>query len=148
MVASLQNLGPEPLEKGFTPSKFKKLLKGKRGRIKPLLMDQTFIAGIGNIYSQEALFLAGIHPKRSPSSLVDKEIESLYNNLLSVLQEAISYGGSSVDTYVDLNGKKGDYESYLKVYGREGKNCSRCGAVIERVKMAGRGTYFCPCCQK
>ncbi len=148
MVASLQNLGPEPLEKDFTVNRFKELLKGKRGRIKPLLMDQTFIAGIGNIYAQEALFLAGIHPKRSPSSLIDKEIESLYNNLLSVLQEAISYGGSSVDAYVDLNGKKGSYESHLRVYGRAGKDCSRCGAVIERVKMAGRGTYFCPHCQK
>jgi len=148
MVASLQNLGPEPLEKDFTVNKFKELLSGKRGKIKPLLMNQTFIAGIGNIYSQEALFLTGIHPKRSPSSLIDKEIEGLYNNLLNILKEAISSRGSSIDAYVDLNGKKGDYESHLRVYGRAGKNCPRCGAVIERVKIAGRGTYFCPRCQK
>ena len=148
MIPSLESLGPEPLEKNFTVDKFKELLSGKRGKIKPLLMNQTFIAGIGNIYSQEALFLTGIHPKRSPSSLIDKEIEGLYNNLLSILQEAISSRGSSVDAYVDLNGKKGDYESHLRVYGRAGKSCPRCGAVIERVKIAGRGTYLCPRCQK
>lgn len=148
MVPFLQNLGPEPLEDDFTLDKFKTLLKGKKGKIKPLLMDQTFIAGIGNIYSQEALFLAGIHPKRNSNTLVDREIKDLYSNLLAVLREAISYRGSSVDAYVDLNGKKGDYESHLRVYGRQGKACPRCGAVIEKIKISGRGTCFCPVCQK
>lgn len=144
----LKSLGPEPLENDFTLDRFRELLKGKKGRIKSLLMDQAFIAGVGNIYSQEALFLAGIHPERNTSMLIDREIKSLYGNLLAVLREALSYGGSSVDTYVNLNGKKGDYESYLRVYGRKGKDCPRCGAVIRKIKVSGRGTCFCPVCQK
>jgi len=148
MIPSLENLGPEPLEDDFTLDRFRELLKGKKGNIKALLMDQTFIAGIGNIYSQEALFLAGIHPKRDTTTLIDREIKDLYNNLLATLREAISYRGSSVDTYVDLNGEKGDYESHLRVYGRQGKGCFRCGAVIEKIKINGRGTCFCPVCQK
>jgi len=148
MVPFLQNLGPEPLEDDFTLDKFRILLKGRKGNIKALLMDQTFIAGIGNIYSQEALFLAGIHPKRDTTTLIDREIKDLYNNLLATLREAISYRGSSVDAYVDLNGEKGDYESHLRVYGRQGKGCFRCGAVIEKIKINGRGTCFCPVCQK
>lgn len=144
----LKSLGPEPLENDFTLARFRELLKGKRGKIKSLLMDQTFIVGVGNIYSQEALFLSGIHPERNASMLIDSEVESLHNNLLAVLQEASSHGGSSVNTYVDLNGKKGSYESHLKVYGRQKKNCSRCGAVIRKIKVNGRGTCFCPVCQK
>lgn len=144
----LKSLGPEPLENDFTLARFRGLLKGKKGKIKSLLMEQTFIAGIGNIYSQEALFLSGIHPERNASILIDREIESLYNNLLAVLREALSYRGSSIDAYVDLNGKKGSYESHLRVYGRQKKNCPRCGAVIRKIKVSGRGTCFCPVCQK
>jgi len=148
VVPTLANLGPEPLGRGFTQEKFKQLLKDKKGKIKSLLMDQTFIAGVGNIYAQEALFLSGIHPTRSPSLLLDQEIERLYHNLLNVLKEAISYRGSSVDTYVDLEGREGNYEPRLRVYGRGGMNCLRCGQVIERMEVGGRGTYFCPRCQK
>ncbi|MBA7662033.1 Formamidopyrimidine-DNA glycosylase [subsurface metagenome] len=144
----LKSLGPEPLKNDFTLDRFRELLKGKKGRIKSLLMDQAFIAGVGNIYSQEALFLSGIHPERNASMLIDREVESLYNNLLAVLREALSYGGSSIDAYVDLSGKKGSYESHLRVYGRKGKDCSRCGAVIRKIKVSGRGTCFCPVCQK
>jgi len=147
-VPALANLGPEPLEKDFTLEKFKQLLKGKKGKIKSLLMDQTFIAGVGNVYAQEALFLSGIHPTRSPSLLLDQEIERLYHNLLNVLKEAVSYRGSSVDTYVDLDGREGNYEPLLRVYGRGGSNCLRCRRVIERMEVGGRGTYFCPRCQK
>ena len=146
-IPTLDNLGPEPLEESFTVAKFRELLKGKRGKIKSLLMDQEFIAGVGNIYSQEALFLSQIHPERSPSSLAEEEIEKLYKNLRQILKEAISYRGSSVDAYVDLEGKKGNFESQLKVYGREGKACSKCGATIKRIDISGRGTYFCPNCQ-
>jgi len=147
-IPALADLGPEPLGDEFTVEKFKKLLKGRKGKIKPLLMDQSFIAGIGNVYSQEALFLAGIHPERNPSKLVDEEIEKLYNNLRKILREAISYRGSSVDTYVDLEGRKGNYEQHLNVYGREGQSCPRCGAIIRRITISGRGTYFCPRCQR
>ena len=148
VVSALASLGPEPLKKEFTQEKFKQLLKGKKGKIKSVLMDQTFIAGVGNVYAQEALFLSGIHPTRSPSLLLDQEIGKLYHSLLNVLREAISYRGSSVDTYVDLDGREGNYEPRLGVYGRAGSNCLRCGAVIERMEVGGRGTYFCPRCQK
>jgi formamidopyrimidine-DNA glycosylase len=111
------------------------------------LMDQKFMAGIGNIYSQEALFLSQIHPERIPSSLANEEIEKLYKNLQQILKKAISYRGSSVDAYVDLEGKKGNFEPQLKVYGREGKPCFKCGATIKRIEVSGRGTYFCPNCQ-
>jgi len=147
-VPALANMGPEPLGRSFTLEKFKQLLKGKKGKIKSLLMDQTFIAGIGNIYAQEALFLSGIHPTRSPSLLLDQEIERLYHNLLNVLKEAVSYRGSSVNTYVDLDGIEGNYEPRLRVYRRAGSNCLRCRQVIERMEVGGRGTYFCPRCQK
>jgi len=147
-VPFLENLGPEPLENDFTLDKLGELLKGKKGKIKVLLMDQTFIAGIGNIYSQEALFLAGIHPAKNPSTFIDSEIEALHNSLMAVLREAISFGGSSVDAYVKSDGKKGDYESHLKVYGREGESCFVCGTTIEKIKMSGRGTCYCPLCQK
>lgn len=147
-VPALDNLGPEPLTEDFTVVKFRDLLKGKRGKIKSLLMDQKFIAGIGNIYSQEALFLSQIHPERSPSSLADEEIEKLYKNLRQILKKAISYRGSSVDTYVDLEGTKGNFESQLKVYGRGGKACFECGETIQRIDISGRGTYFCPNCQR
>jgi len=148
-IPSLGSLGLEPLEDVFSLERFRDILrKKKRGKIKPLLMDQSLIAGIGNVYSQEALFLAGIHPERNPSELLDEEIRSLYNSLRKVLQEAIRYRGSSVDNYVDLEGKKGSYEQHLNVYGREGQSCPRCGAKIRRITLAGRGTYFCPNCQK
>jgi len=148
LIPSLANLGPEPLEDEFTLEKFKELVKGARGKIKSLLMDQSFIAGIGNVYSQEALFLAGIHPERKSSKLFDEEIRSLYNNLRKILQEAIYHRGSSVNNYVDLAGKKGNYEPHLNIYGREGQSCPRCGANIRRITISGRGTYFCPKCQK
>jgi len=147
-VPSLQSIGPEPLDPDFTLNKFENLLKGKKGRIKPLLMDQSFIAGIGNIYSQEALFRARIHPERNSSQLKKEEIKSLYKNLLSILREAISYRGSSVDTYVNLQGEKGEFEPYLQVYGKKGKSCKRCANPIVKKKIGGRGTYFCSKCQK
>ncbi len=146
-IPSLQNIGPEPLDPDFTLHKFENLLKKRRGKIKPLLMDQSFIAGIGNIYSQEALFRAGIHPEKNSSQLKKEEIERLYKNLSAILREAISYRGSSVNTYVDLQGEKGKFNFHLKVYGREGKSCKRCGNPIVKKKIGGRGTYFCPQCQ-
>ncbi|MCD6318313.1 DNA-formamidopyrimidine glycosylase [Candidatus Aerophobetes bacterium] len=147
-IPSLRDIGPEPLDPDFTLNKFENILRGKRGKIKPLLMNQSFIAGIGNVYSQEALFRARIHPERNSSQLKKEEVESLYKNLLSILREAISYRGSSVDAYVDLQGEKGKFESHLQVYGRKGKSCERCGKPIVRKMVGGRGTYFCPNCQK
>jgi formamidopyrimidine-DNA glycosylase len=144
-----ENFGPEPLEKEFTLEKFKELLAKKpRQKIKPLLMDQTFIAGVGNVYAQEACWRAKILPTRIVKTLKEKEIEDLYHYLIKILKESIKYRGSSVDAYVDAEGKMGEYVSRLKVYDRENKKCYRCGVKIKKITLAGRGTYFCPNCQK
>ena len=142
----IQTLGPEPFD--ITLGQFKDMLKPKKTKIKPLLLDQTFISGIGNLYAAEVLFRSGIDPQRSAQSLNDKEKESLFNEIKKVLQEAIHHGGSSVDNYVRLSGKPGGYAAYHKVYGREGKPCLVCKSAIKRISLGGRGTYFCPKCQK
>jgi len=147
-IPAIKNMGPEPLSPDFNPGKLKQILGGKRGKIKPLLMDQSVIAGIGNIYSQEALYRAGIHPEREVSKLTEKEIEAIHRSLVDVLKEAIKYRGSSVDAYLDLNGKEGNYVPHLKIYGREGQICPRCGSSIKKKRVGGRGTYFCSRCQK
>jgi len=144
-----EGFGPEPLEKGFTLKKFKELLvKKPRQKIKPLLMDQTFIAGVGNVYAQEACWGAKILPTRLVKTLKEKEIEDLYHYLIKILKESIKYRGSSVNDYVDIEGKQGGYLPKLKVYDREGEKCFRCGVKIKKMTLAGRGTYFCPDCQK
>jgi len=142
----IRNLGPEP--KDLTLNKFKDMLAVKKTKIKPLLMDQKFISGIGNLYAAEILFRAKINPERKASELLNREKELLFNSMQDILAEAISYGGSSVDDYVRVSGEKGKYIKYHKVYGREGKPCFACKALIKRNVLGGRGTYFCPKCQK
>lgn len=142
----VKELGPEPFD--LNVDKFKQLLVNKNTKIKPLLMDQTFIAGVGNLYAAEALFRAKIHPERPASSLSEKEKESLFKETTAVLNEAIKYKGSSVDQYIQLSGKPGDYIKYHKVYGREGQACFVCKTPIKRITLGSRGTYFCPKCQK
>jgi formamidopyrimidine-DNA glycosylase len=142
----IQGLGPEPFD--LTVDKFKEMLTYKKTKIKPLLMDQTFISGIGNLYAAEALFRAKIHPERPAASLSDKEKELLFKEIKETLSEAIKYKGSSVDQYVQLSGDPGDYARYHKVYGREGKPCLVCKTAVKRISLGGRGTYFCPKCQK
>ena len=144
-----EKFGPEPLEKGFTLKLFKNLLEQKKiSKIKPLLMDQTFIAGIGNIYAAEACFYAGIKPTRPAGSLKLEQIKKLHEGIKKILKEAIRKKGSSVNAYVDTHGRKGKYVPFLKVYDRKGEKCVRCGAKIKMIKLAGRGAYFCPKCQK
>lgn len=142
----IKELGPEPFD--LTVEKFKEMLVLKKTKIKPLLMDQTFISGIGNLYAAEALFRAKIHPARPAASLSDKEKEALFKELKDTLNEAIHYKGSSIDQYVRLSGASGDYVKYHKVYGREAKPCAVCKTPIKRISLGGRGTYFCPKCQK
>lgn len=144
----VQELGIEPLEKEFTAQKFKEMLGDKKTKVKPLLMDQTFIGGIGNLYAQEALFLAGILPTRPANKLKDEEVKRLHRAIQKVLQDAIQYRGSSVDEYVNGRGKKGDYHLRLKVYGRQGRPCVKCKSSIKKISLGGRGTCFCPKCQK
>lgn len=144
-----EKFGPEPLSKEFTLELFKELLNKKKvSKIKPLLMDQTFIAGVGNLYAAEVCFYAGVRPTRPAGLIKQEETKKLYDGIKKILKEAIKRQGSSVDTYVDIHGKKGGYIPFLKVYGRKGEKCFRCGTKIQMVNLAGRGTYFCPKCQK
>ncbi len=141
------DLGPEPFSKDFTPARFKEMLAKKKTTIKLALLDQKFLSGVGNIYANEALFRAGIHPKRKTDSLSNKEAEKLHDAILAVLEEAIKYRGTSDSWYVDASGKKGGFQERLKVYGREDEPCFRCKGKVVRISHGQRGTYFCPRCQ-
>ncbi len=145
-VRFIKNLGPEPFD--LTLGQFKDMLSKKKTKIKPLLMDQNFISGIGNLYAAEILFRSGINPWRPAQSLSDKEMDDLYKEMRKVLSSAIEHGGSSIDDYVRLSGRPGDYVRFHRVYGREGKPCFICKTTIERKAQGGRGTYFCPNCQR
>ena len=142
----IQNLGTEP--KNLTLKNFQDMISNKRTQIKPLLMDQKFISGIGNLYAAEVLFCAKINPERKALGLSDKEKKALFDSIQDILTEAIRLGGSSIDDYVRLSGEKGRYKKYHKVYGRENKPCFICKALIKRTSLGGRGTYFCPKCQR
>ncbi|MBU0503985.1 MAG: DNA-formamidopyrimidine glycosylase [Candidatus Omnitrophota bacterium] len=142
----IQGLGPEPFD--LTLDKFKKMLENKRTKIKPLLMDQSFISGIGNLYASEILFRSKIHPERPANSLSDKEREGLFKQTREVLNDAIRYKGSSIDDYVRVSGGKGNYVSQHKIYGRQGLPCLVCRTLIKKINLGGRGTYFCSKCQR
>ncbi len=142
-----QSFGPEALDIDFQT--FGDLLKKRpNARIKPLLMDQKFIAGIGNIYSDEILFASQVHPLHRAKTLKEKEIKRIHQNIGKILKEAIRRHGSSVQSYLDAYGQRGDYAKSHKVYQKEGKKCPRCGATIKRMKLGGRSAHFCPHCQK
>jgi len=143
----ISKLGPEPLGPGFTESKLRKMLLSKRKTIKQALMDQAFIAGIGNIYADEILFRSGIHPETPASSLRPEQVHSLYLSIVAVLKEAIIQKGTTVRDYVDGEGNSGNYQKLLQVYGRKGKKCFQCGGPIECKKLGGRTAHFCPACQ-
>jgi len=140
-------LGPEPLEKNFTFKKFKEVIEGKKGKVKQVLMNPEIIAGIGNIYSNEALWWAKINPQRNISSLKPKEVKLLYNAIKKVLLTGVKLGGESFSDYRNIDGEKGNFDSERKVYKRERKKCFRCGSQIKRVKFGGRSAFFCPKCQ-
>ena len=145
----LDEFGPEPLEKVFTLDKFREMLKSRPNtRIKPLLMDQGFISGIGNLYADEILFYARIHPLRRINTLKEQEIKKIFNGIKEILADAIKKKGSSVDLYVDIEGKAGTYANYLKAYSREGEKCFGCKGLVTRIKIGSRSAYFCPKCQK
>ncbi len=142
----VRGLGPEPFD--LTYVDFKDMLSKRKTKIKPLLMDQSFISGIGNIYASEILFRARIDPRRVTASLTEKEKQALSKEIKDVLSSAIKHGGSSVDDYVRLSGKPGDYRRFHRVYGRSGKPCFVCRSPIKKITQGGRGTYFCGKCQK
>ena len=142
----LKSLGPDPLKISF--GEFKERLASKKGKIKQVLMDQEVISGVGNIYSDEALFAAKIHPFKDTSELKEADFKKLYQSLQSILKKAIELKGESISDYRTPSGERGSFDKLRKVYRREGKKCFRCGAVIKRVKIGGRSAHFCPKCQK
>ncbi|MFD1409941.1 DNA-formamidopyrimidine glycosylase [Kroppenstedtia eburnea] len=144
----LRKLGPEPLSEAFTLAGFAAGLAKRKTNIKALLLNQEFLCGLGNIYVDEALFTAGIHPERRVQSLDSDEVKRLYKSIRSTLVKAVEAGGSSVRSYVDGNGEMGMFQLQIQVYGKKGEPCLHCGHPIERRVVAGRGTHFCPECQQ
>ncbi|MBE3588179.1 MAG: bifunctional DNA-formamidopyrimidine glycosylase/DNA-(apurinic or apyrimidinic site) lyase [Thermoanaerobacteraceae bacterium] len=147
-ISGLAWLGVEPLSPAFTPDHLAEKLRGRHTRLKPLLLDQTFIAGLGNIYADEALHQAGLHPLREAGSLSAAEVETLYRAIREVLEEGVKCRGTTVRDYVDGTGRAGTFQNKLKVYRKSGQPCPRCGQTIARLKIGGRSTCFCPGCQK
>jgi formamidopyrimidine-DNA glycosylase len=139
--------GPEPLDDSFTLADFRRRIRRRKGRLKSLLMDQAFVAGVGNIYADEALWRARLHPLRSGAGLNPTQERDLYRSLRAVLEEAIERRGSSVDSYRAPSGA-GDMQHFLNVYGRTGKPCSRCGRPTRRIVVGARSTHFCSWCQR
>jgi formamidopyrimidine-DNA glycosylase len=144
-----KKVGPEPLADDFTWQVFKERLSRRRNtNVKAALLDQSVVAGVGNIYADESLWGAKIHPTTMVRDLSDKDFKALHNSLVDVLQLSIDKGGSSNSTYVDAEGNKGSYMAFANVFRREGQPCPRCGTIIEKSRVAGRGTHTCPKCQK
>jgi len=142
----LKKYGPEPFE--LDEGQFLEILSTTRKPIKLLLMDQKKIAGIGNIYANDALFLAKIHPQTPANTLSRDQASRLLKAIETVFKEGLKYGGASDQWYRQVHGEKGSYQEHFKVYGQAGKKCERCGAVIKRIELGGRGTFYCPGCQK
>lgn len=148
-AAVVGKLGPEALDEALTASDLKEKLKARPGaNIKALLLDQSFLAGLGNIYADEALFEAGIHPSRRAGSLSPKQVEALYRAIRTVLHKAIKNRGTTFSDYRDGFGRAGRNKESLAVFHRSGECCVRCGCTIQRTVVAGRGTHFCPNCQE
>lgn len=143
---NVAELGPEPLDIGF--EEFEKRLHARGLRVKALLLDQRFLAGVGNIYADEALFAAGIHPSTPANRLSRKRARTLYDSIRRILELAISLRGSSISDYVDGSGARGEFQTLHQVYGRTGLPCARCGQPIRRIVIAQRGTHFCRACQR
>ncbi len=139
--------GPEPLAAGFSLAQFRLLLRARRGRLKPLLLDQSFVAGVGNIYADEALWRARLHPLRTVATLRPDDERRLYRELLDVLREAVDRRGSSVDDYTAPGGD-GEMQDHLQAYQRTGLPCLRCGRPMRRITVRQRGTHFCSWCQR
>lgn len=139
-----RGLGPEPFDQTLTGETFFQMLQAKSRQLKPLLLDQSFLAGVGNIYSDEALFLAGLHPLRKSNSLTTTEAGLLLDALRTVLSKGIDQKGASIDRVY----RGGEFQNYFQVYQQNGNPCPRCGTPIRKIKVGQRGTHYCPLCQK
>ncbi len=144
----LHKLGVEPLSGDFTVERFAAAMRKRRSFIKPVLLNQHVVVGIGNIYVDEALFRSGIHPLRPADHLSDEEYARLHAAIVATLQEAVEAGGSSIKSYVNGQGEMGMFQHQLQMYGREGQPCIHCGTLIEKTVVGGRGTHYCPLCQQ
>lgn len=142
-LGTLSRLGPEPLDPAFSPARFEAMLASRRRALKPLLLDQHFLAGLGNIYVDESLFRAGLHPLTPASSVTPEQVGTLHGHIQQVLSEAIDSCGTSIDWIYP----QGRMQNYLRVYGRAGEPCGSCGTPIERLVVAQRGTWICRTCQ-
>lgn len=145
---ALKDLGPEPLERKFTFSKFVKRLRAKKGKVKQVLLDQTVIAGIGNIYSDEILFEAKVHPLKTMPELTKNDLNKIFKAMKRILQKSIRLQGDSFSDYRTVTGEKGGFQKHTKVYQNEGEECWACGCEIQKLKVAGRTSHYCPNCQK
>jgi len=148
LIKIKQKYGIKPLAANFTLKNFFKITAGRTKNIKALLLDQSLISGLGNIYVDESLFAAGIRPSRRANGLTRGEIERLYSAIEALIRKAIKYRGTTFNNYRDAQGKKGNFVSKLQVYGRDKERCLKCGNIIKKIKIAGRGTHYCPHCQK
>ena len=144
----LGNLGPEPLGDDFTPEKLAECLGRRWGAIKSLLLDQSLLAGVGNIYADEALHSARIAPQRQACTLTREEVTALYRAIRSELQRGIRNRGTTLSNYRDAAGREGEHREHLRVYGRAGEPCPRCGSTIVRARIGGRSSFHCPHCQR
>nr|WP_092074911.1 DNA-formamidopyrimidine glycosylase [Dendrosporobacter quercicolus]NSL49812.1 DNA-formamidopyrimidine glycosylase [Dendrosporobacter quercicolus DSM 1736]SDN20543.1 DNA-(apurinic or apyrimidinic site) lyase [Dendrosporobacter quercicolus] len=147
-ISGLASLGPEPLSPEFTKEYLAGILHKSKGKIKALLLNQKVVAGLGNIYVDEALAIAGLHPERTANSLNRAEAERLYSAINQVIADGIAHGGTTFRDYRDGAGKSGSHQNHLRVYGRKDLHCYQCGAQIVKKEVAGRGTHFCPHCQR
>lgn len=143
-----KRLGPEPLSDAFGPGELARALAGGRAPVKNRLLDQRRLAGVGNIYAAETLHAAGVDPRRAAASLIEEEVDRLHAALRETLGAALRHAGTTVRDYRAVNGRSGAFQDRLRVYGREGEECRRCGETIVRIVQAGRSTCFCPGCQE
>lgn len=141
-------LGPEPLDDSFTLDEFRARLARRSGALKPLLLNQGLLAGVGNIYADEALFRAGLHPLSPGGSMKPEHHEALREGIVAALERGLDLGGASIDDYRDARGDAGAMQNEFLVHRREGDPCGECGVTIVRIVVGGRSTYFCPACQK
>ena len=143
-----KQLGPEPTEQDFDLGRFKLALKRSKKPIKSHLLDQTLVVGLGNIYVDEVLWRAKVHPARISQSLTAQEARKVHDETIKVLGQAVEKGGSTIRTYTNAFGEDGTMQEFHQVYDKTGQACSRCGAIIEKIQLGGRGTHFCPKCQR
>ncbi|MCJ7805774.1 bifunctional DNA-formamidopyrimidine glycosylase/DNA-(apurinic or apyrimidinic site) lyase [Patescibacteria group bacterium] len=150
VVKEVGKLGAEPLDKEFSEEYLKQIFSRTAKPVKVVLMDQEKIAGVGNIYANDALFEAGISPTSPAKALSETQIKKLRESIIKVLEDGLKYGGSSAadEAYIKPTGEAGEYQKHFRVYQREGQKCSKCGRTIKRINLSGRGTFFCPICQK